>query len=228
MVTPATSPRFSPAAQRPAEDSPGPGAVGTVGDVATGVAVGGRIGGQHLSVDVYEPPQGATRLKVTDMTQGRLKDGVPVGKPILRVDGPHGGAPRPHINVENLPKALAPLERLNHAPIPDLPTGALKAAKHLGKPLVVVGAVADAADLAQSYKADVARGDGEYSATKRAAGRVAGGWAGAAGGAVAGAAIGSVVPGLGTAIGGLVGGIIGGVGGSIGGSAAGEWVAGWF
>jgi hypothetical protein len=223
MVTPASSPRITPT------PTPGAGRTGsTTGDVATGVAVGAKVGGKNIKVDVFDPPQGASRLKVTDLTQGRVKNGVPVGAPILRVDAPHAGAPTPHINVENMPKALKPLEGLNHAKIPEIPTGALKAAKHLGKPLIVVGAVADAIDLKRSYDADKARGDGEYGETKKAAGRVVGGWGGAAAGAATGAAIGSVVPGLGTAIGGVIGGVVGGIGGSVGGSKLGEWVAGWF
>lgn len=227
MVTPATSPRFTPAAApRPAPQPTERGSL--VGDAAKGVAVGGKIGGKQLKVDVFDPPQGATRLKVTDMSQGRLKDGVPVGKPIVRIDAPHGGAPTPHINVENMPPKLKALEGLNHAKIPEIPTGALKAAKHLGKPLVVVGVAADVIDLKRSYDADQQRGDGQLTETKRAVGRVAGGWGGAAAGAATGAAIGSIVPGLGTAVGGLIGGVVGGVGGSIGGSKLGEWVAGWF
>ncbi len=196
--------------------------------MAKGTAAGMKIGGKNLQVDVYEPPQGAARLKVTDLTQGRVKAGKPVGKPILRIDAPHGGASYPHVNVENMPSGLKPLEALDHAKIPNIPTGALKAAKHLGKGLVVVGIAADAYDLKTSYDADKARGDGRYTETKKAVGRVAGGWSGAIGGAAAGAAIGSIVPGVGTAIGGLVGGVVGGIGGSIGGSKLGEWVASWF
>lgn len=199
------------------------------GDVATGIAVGGYIGGRNLRVEVFDPPQGSTRLKITDLTQGRLKNGIPVGSPILRVDAPHLNAPYHHINIENLPRGLNSLqEGLNHTRIPAIPTSALNVAKYIGKPLIVVGVAADAADLLQSYSADVARGDGQYSATKLATGRVAGGWAGAAGGALIGAGLGSVVPVLGTALGGLVGGVIGGVGGAIGGSWVGETVAGWF
>lgn len=226
MVTPATSPRTPPLGATTPPRTVENGSL--TGEAAKGVVAGGAVGGRNFRVDVFDPPQGASRLKVTDLTQGRVKNGVPVGAPILRVDAPHGGAPTPHINVENMPKALKGLEGLNHAPIPHVPTGVLSAAKHLGKPLVVVGAVADAVDLKRSYDADQARGDGQYGETKKAAGRVIGGWGGAAAGAATGAAIGSIVPGLGTAIGGLIGGVVGGVGGSMGGSKLGEWVAGWF
>jgi hypothetical protein len=226
MVRPAGSPRpFSVERAAPAADPPRETSEGSaVGEAATGAAVGGAIGGRNLGVDVYEPPQGDTRLKVTDRTRGRVKNGKPVGEWIARVDRPHRGAPYPHVNVQKMPPALKTLEGLDHARIPEVPTGALRAAKHLGKPLIVVGLAADALDIGRARKADEARGDGERTETKKAIGRAVGSWGGAAAGAAAGAAVGSVVPGLGTAIGGLVGGLVGGIGGSFGGSAAGEWV----
>lgn len=195
----------------------------TAGEVARGAYVGGR---GRLKVEVFDPPQGDTRLKVTDATQGRVskKTGKPVGKPIIRIDRGHKGAPHPHVNVENMPRSVKALERLNHTRIPEVPTGVLRVAKHGGKALLVVGAVADVIDLKQSYAADQRRGDGEMTETKRAVGRVAGGWGGAAAGAAAGAAIGSVVPVVGTA----VGAVVGGIAGSVGGSWIGESIADWF
>ena len=101
---------------------------------------------------------------------------------------------------------------------------ALSAARALGKPLLVVGLVADTIDIGSSYSRDVERGDGNYSETKRAVGRAAGGWTGAAAGAAAGAAVGSVVPVVGTA----AGMIVGGIAGAFGGSAVGDWIGGLF
>ena len=101
---------------------------------------------------------------------------------------------------------------------------ALSAARALGKPLLVVGLVADTIDIGSSYNRDVERGDGNYTETKRAVGRAAGGWTGAAAGAAAGAAVGSVVPIVGTA----AGAVIGGIAGAFGGSAVGDWIGGLF
>ena len=101
---------------------------------------------------------------------------------------------------------------------------ALAAARAIGRPLVVVGLVADTIDISSSYARDTQRADGNYSETKRAVGRSAGGWTGAAAGAATGALIGSAVPVVGTAVGAVVGGVVG----ALGGSAVGDWLGGLF
>jgi hypothetical protein len=224
MVAVGQRPNISTRDRSTRPSNEGTGAAATVANGAQGAGVGGQVQ-RGLRVDVFEKAQGATRAKVTDLSQGRLKNGRPVGKPIVRVDKPHGKVNFHHLNVENLPKPLKGLEQFNHAKIPQVPTGALKVAKHGGKALIVVGAVADVIDIKQSHALDKARGDANYSETKKAVGRTAGGWSGAVGGAAGGAAIGTAIfPGVGTA----VGGIIGGIAGSIGGSAVGNWLGSLF
>lgn len=184
----------------------------TAAEAARGAYAGGR---GRMRVYYFDPPQGDTRLKVVDMTRGRVsrKTNRPVGEPVLRIDRPHRGADFPHINTK--------ISGLDHTKIPHVPNGVLKVARHAGKGLLVVGVAADVIDLKRSHAADEARGDGRRTETKRAVGRVAGGWTGAAAGAATGAVIGSAVPIVGTA----VGAIAGGIAGSIGGSTIGEWLA---
>lgn len=180
-------------------------------------------------------PQGATVFKMYDMTAGRLKNGVPVGDSVFRVDMPHTGCKTNHINInEGLYKSNSRYQALNHQKISATTYKAAgnaskisKVAKVGGKALCAIAIVSDANDIYNSFKSDN-NTIGKKTITTSSG--VAGSWIGAAGGAKAGATLGATIgsficPGLGTAIGGTIGGILGGIGGSIGGRALGEEAA---
>lgn len=179
-----------------------------------------------LSINI-DHPQGASVFKMYDMTAGRLKNGVPVGEAVFRVDMPHANCNVTHINIkENLYKSNSLYQSLNHKPISETAYKIAgnadkisKASKIGGKALCAIAIVSDANDIYNSFKSDN-NSIGENTITTSAG--VAGSWIGGSGGAEAGAALGATVgsficPGLGTVIGGAIGGILGGMGGSIGG-----------
>ena len=187
-----------------------------------------------LSINI-DHPQGASVFKMYDMTAGRLKNGVPVGEAVFRVDMPHANCNVTHINIkENLYKSNSLYQSLNHKPISETAYKIAgnadkisKASKIGGKALCAIAIVSDANDIYNSFKSDN-NSIGENTITTSAG--VAGSWIGGSGGAEAGAALGATVgsficPGLGTVIGGAIGGILGGMGGSIGGRVLGEEVA---
>lgn len=198
---------------------------------------------------ILKPPTGTTTvLNIVDTTFGKVKDGVPNGVSIFRVDGPHdlhGEALTYHFNIIDSRTARnvdTPAiytnnkiyQALDHEPISDVTYSVAKnyktigtVAKIGGRALTALAIAGDAIDIYDSYKADGNK-IGENTVVTSAG--VAGSWTGGVGGsklgAWGGAAIGTAIcPGLGTLVGGIIGGIVGGVGGSVGGRIAGETVA---
>lgn len=196
---------------------------------------------------ILKPPTDTTTvLNVVDTTFGKLKDGVPNGVSIFRVDSPHkSGTTTNHFNIINSKTAKGLdtpaiyknnkiYQALDHKPITDATYSVAKNYKTIGKvakvggrALTALAIAGDAIDIYDSYKADGSK-IGENTVVTSAG--VAGSWAGGIGGsklgAMGGAAIGTAIcPGLGTLVGGIIGGIVGGVGGSIGGRVAGETAA---
>lgn len=189
-----------------------------------------------------------TVLNIVDTTFGKVKDGVPSGVSVFRVDGSHdlhGGALTNHFNIIDKIVAQKPntpdiyknnkiYKALDHKPITNATYSIAKNYKTIGKmakvggrALTALAIAGDAMDIYDSYKADGNK-IGENTVVTSAG--VAGSWAGGIGGSklgvMGGAAIGSAIcPVLGTLVGGIIGGIVGGVGGSIGGRVAGETAA---
>jgi WXG100 family type VII secretion target len=168
-----------------------------------------------------------TVAMLMDMLSGKPGKGLWA----IRFDGPHGGTPFPHINLN--PKISGFPKPDPHFPIsPRLlnmaGTGArlLEGARRIALP-VAIGV--DVFRLGSAFHSD---GNTIGSETKQTIGSVAGGWGGALGGAklgaMGGAAIGSIFPGPGTVVGGVVGGLVGGIAGGIGGSWIGEQIGGLF
>jgi hypothetical protein len=159
------------------------------------------------------------------------------GLPLLRFDGPHGGTPFPHLNIE---PALTGVKD-PHLPIsPRLLDAASKGARALKGVQRIALPAAIATDVFRLGSAIRADGNQIGDETKQTIGSVAGGWggamagakAGAVGGAMLGGAIGTAFPVVGNVVGagvgGFVGGIVGGIGGGLGGSWVGEKLGGLF
>lgn len=203
--------------------------VGAIGASLVGpVMVRDPLAGTNFGWGV---PRGDTVLEIRDLTAGRIKNGVPVGKPMLRVDRPHPGFDYPHVNTEGIGTSVI----ANHT---EISPGLFKMVKNADTiaqvartaqtGLVVVAVAADGYELYGAYNAD---GQSIGPNTAAAAGGIAGSWAGAWAGAEAmaagGAALGTAIaPGPGTVVGGLVGGIVGGIGVALGGRGLGRWLVG--
>jgi hypothetical protein len=208
------------------------------GNLMKGLAIPSR----YLFINVI-PNSGkgnTTVAMLKDMLAGKAGRGAWM----VRFDGPHGGAPYPHINLN--PKHLepGPLMRLLFPGVtelkdphwripPSVLDGASTASKWLGRASKAAPWVAAGIDLFRLGAAFHKDGDHVGANTARTAGSVAGGWGGALVGAklgaMGGAAIGTLIcPGVGTAVGGFIGGLGGGIVGGIGGSAIGEKVVSWF
>lgn len=103
----------------------------------------------------------------------------------------------------------------------DEASGGLKALKHGGRALAVVGAVMDGVSVTKEVQSSLKTGN--WDNTGKEVAKVAGGWLGAAAaGAAVGAVSGSIVPGLGNVAGFIVGAVAGAAGywlGSQGGEA---------
>ncbi len=201
------------------KDTSGADTLEVVGGGARGVD-GDRIVPQRYRL---EPKRGATVTGIRDTQAGAVRGTPPkpVGKPVIRVDLPHSGAPYNHINIESLGKS-DPHFRVSPRTV-KLLGGAARTIEGVGRVARPVAIGVDVVRIVSAVRED----GGVGRSTARTVASVAGGWAGAVGGAWVGAkggallggAIGSVVPGLGTAagaaVGGFVGGLIGGVAGSI-------------
>jgi len=229
-------------------------ALKTVTDVLKGV--GSSIQRNPLKDTNYilKPPAETARttsttvLNILDTSLGKVKDGVPSGVSIFRVDGAHefhGETLPNHFNIINSRNARSVdtpaiyknnkiYQALEHKPVSDVTYSIAKnyktigtVAKVGGRALTALAIAGDAIDIYDSYKADGNK-IGENTVVTSAG--VAGSWTGGVGGsklgAWGGAAIGTAIcPGLGTLVGGIIGGIVGGVGGSVAGRIAGETVA---
>ncbi|UYZ61204.1 RHS repeat-associated core domain-containing protein [Hymenobacter latericus] len=166
---------------------------------------------------VVKTTGGDTRFGIQDNTLGRIKNGKPVGIPVVRFDKPDAVTRFPHING-------APGSKLHHP----IPGGAktLSALETTGKTLDGVGKVvkplAIATDVVRIGNA-VYQDNGIGTNTIKTSASVAGGWAGAWGGAILGTKVGATLGLLGGPLaevtvpaGGFVGGIVGGIGGALG------------
>ncbi|CAA9225514.1 MAG: Enoyl-CoA hydratase [uncultured Cytophagales bacterium] len=174
---------------------------------------------------------GDTRFGIQDNAAGRVKNGKPVGAPVIRFDVADKRTPYPHINVN--PELTGKPDP--HYKIPG-GKGTLKTLEVAGKTLNTVGKVAKPVAIATDAVriVDAVRADGGQvgNQTIKTTASVAGGWVGAAagaaagakGGALAGGAIGAWFGGVGAVPGAAVGGFLGGLGGGIYGSFKGaEW-----
>lgn len=178
---------------------------------------------------------GDTVFGIIDKAKGRIKNGKPVGMPMLRIDGPHENAPTPHLNTNH--KKYPELKRFDHTELPESVFKLAKSgndivelAKIGGKALAFGGTVADVYELGSTIYFDL--NDKDKKLGKKTlqtsvgiGGSYAGGYGGAKLGAMGGAALGNLIcPGLGFVIGGILGSIGGGILGSLGGRALGEHI----
>lgn len=172
-----------------------------------------------------------TVAMIKDVTRGRLRGTppMPVGEPVIRFDGAHGGSPFPHLNINpNVTGVKDPHLRV--------PSGLIETASGAAKTLEAVGRVArpvaiatDTIRLGMAFHED---GDTVGRHTVITGGSVAGGWAGAAGGAwagaqggaAAGAFVGAFFGGVGAAPGAAIGGVVGSIAGGIAGAFGGSWL----
>ena len=199
-----------------------------------------------IALDTLLPQRYILRALTPDLTRSNttvamLMDML-AGKPgkgswLLRFDGPHGGSPFPHLNLNpSLTGFKDP-----HTPLPAwVVEGAGKTARVLEGVRRIALPVAVAIDALRLGDAFVQDGNTFGKNTIRTGGSVAGGWAGAwagaeagaAGGAFVGGILGSFVPVLGNAVGAGVGGFVGGLAGGIAGGLGGSWLGGkitsWF
>ncbi|MEA4968934.1 MAG: hypothetical protein VB051_00225 [Candidatus Pelethousia sp.] len=176
---------------------------------------------------------GDTVFGIIDRTLGRVKNGKPVGVPIIRIDGTDDVAPHINFNYGLYPN----LEPRNHTPISN---GVFKLAKSGnkitriaktgGKALAVAGVVLDAYELGSTIYVDLNDEDKKLGKkTLKTSVGIGGSWVGGLAGAKLGAMGGSAIgtffcPGLGTAIGGIIGGVGGGITGALGARALGEHI----
>lgn len=203
-----------------------------LGDTAgspAGSALSSSIKGTKLGLNQRfqaEPKRGATVTGIRDTEAGRVNatTGKPVGDAVIRVDGPHSGAPTPHLNFN--PKATGVPDP--HTPISPTALDALgkagEAVDGFNKIALPVAVVIDATRVAISIHDDIQQGTPGTN-TIRTSSQVVGGWtgamAGASGGAEIGAGIGGLFTPVGMAVGGVAGGVLGGIGGAIFGSKVG-------
>lgn len=208
------------------------------------ISKGGLIGSEYSQYGFY-PSNGSTVFGIMDKNLGRIRNGRPVGAPVIRIDGPHkqGKINYPHINFDNVesypfsnPQMIDQIKNIDHSKIPksvyNFFNGTNKAAKVVksgGKAMAVLGIALDAYDLYNTINDDLNDEDGRIGKkTVSTAVGIGGSWAGGAAGAklgaMGGAAIGSIFPGPGTIIGGFVGSLLGGVIGSIGGRLLGDLI----
>ncbi|WP_081249526.1 RHS repeat-associated core domain-containing protein [Flavobacterium psychrophilum] len=192
------------------------GIVKGVGDFFKGL---GANNSTNKHTTVYSGnKQGDTRAAIVDKTQGRIKNGEPVGKAVVRFDKAEAKTPFPHVNTSgtNL-----------HAPIPGgaktleaISKGA-DALNGLNKIAVPVAVTLDAIRIGDAMVQD--GGIGRNTAETTA--KVGGSWGGAYLGSTAGAEAG-VTAGLffgpAAEIASPVLGIFGGIGGGIYGAVKGE------
>jgi hypothetical protein len=167
---------------------------------------------------------GDTKFGIQDNSLGRIKNGKPVGAPVVRFDAADGKTTTPHIN--------GPKGTNFHIPLAG-GEKTLNALEATGKTLDAIGKVAKpvaiATDVVRMGDAINADGGTVGINTVRTGASVAGGWAGAWAGAGAGAFLGAKIGLLGgpfaeitVPIGGFVGGIAGGIGGAFAGSSGAE------
>lgn len=168
------------------------------------------------------PAGGDTKFGIRDMTLGRLKNGKPVGVPVIRFDQADKITKYPHININ--PQVMPSGFKDPHTSIP----GGAKTLKVLGtagKTLEVLGRIAkpvaivtDAVRIGNAVSMD---GNTIGKNTIKTSASVAGGW----GGALAGATVGVWFGVVGAAPGAAIGGFIGAIGGGIAGAFGGSWVS---
>ncbi len=211
------------------------GVAALIGNFLKGIAADTLLPQRYiLRALTPNPARGQTSVAAfMDMLAGRSGRGAW----LIRFDGPHSGAPFPHINLNSqLTGFRDPHTAISPSLLKIAGQGAklLEGARRIALPIAIV---TDVFRLGSAFQSD---GNQIGSATKQTIGSVAGGWGGAfagaklgaTGGAALGAAVGSVVPGLGTVagagVGGFLGGLAGGVIGAYGGSELGEYIGGLF